>query len=394
MKKVLILSHIPMRDEIVDNLIGNELSKDHMVWVASILQNPRQVICTVKPDIVLLPEIRLEFTRDLARYLQEWGVMGVTKETELTEELERCLFGNLEYEKYIDLDLCWGQCFADMVAEHGTPKEKIKVIGGIGFDPYFINPPEVKPYDNTRILFAGGFGYADKNAIYAVPEAKPGEKIHIDLVKADRNNRNTFARMMQKVMDAFPDFEYFVRPHPGEKYKFYQDTFGDKIRPLGNIHCRAAICSVGLVIHPGSTMAFECHLEGKPSLNYRNTNLDTLVGAIAPLFLDADSLIDEIRKLNWERSNADLNIINKLDPYYGKVDGKAHKRIANEIRQLKTTSTNIPNSWPKDDVKYLTQGVYAGLDARACSTCQNIAFTEPYRDTYKCPYCGIVCSKL
>jgi len=69
MKKVLILSHIPMRDEIVDNLIGNELSKDHMVWVASILQNPRQVICTVKPDIVLLPEIRLEFTRDLARYL-------------------------------------------------------------------------------------------------------------------------------------------------------------------------------------------------------------------------------------------------------------------------------------------------------------------------------------
>lgn len=401
----MILSHLPGRDDVADIMLGNELSKlGCMVWKYPALGQQRLAICLIKPDIIILPEIRLEFMRDLAKQCKEWGIrvvqkrceMGATEETfkaQSTDELERCLFGNLAYQDYIDLDLVWGPKFASMVEAHGTPKEKIRVVGALGFDPYFLDKPQVVPYKKNRVLFAGGFGYADKNAMYAIPEAKPGEKIHIDLVKADRENRAEFMQLIEAFIQRYPDWEVFVRPHPGELYMAYQKVFGDKIKPACEMPALVAIQMVDITIHPGSTLALECHLVNKPSLNFRNTNLDVLVGAIAPRHDNIESLLEAVHYTELGTSNARAEALNKLDEYYGPIDGKANRRAAEEIVKLPISTTNIPNEWPEDTVRYLTKGVYTGLEYWRCATCGHECFSDPGRDTAKCPFCGIVMNK-
>jgi len=401
-KKILVLSHIPQRDEIVDQLLVNALSQVNnvAVWKYPILVNPRMAICLLKPDIVVIPEVRIEFTRDMCKYLKEWGVtvvqrrceMGVSAETEMTDELERCLFGNVDWMNHVDIDLVWGKKFADMLVKHKVPRKKIRLIGGIGFDPYFVEMPQEPRGKKKRVLFAGGFGYADKSALYAVPESKPGEKINAVLVKSDRENRIIFSQLIAAFIKRFPDWEVGIRGHPGEKYQFYSDIFGDKVKSIEMCVAPVAVNWADLIIHPGSTLAYEAHLMKKPTLNFRNTNLDAVVGKIAPTFQDIDKLLDAVDKVTLNKSNADLKIIKQLNKYYGKVDGKAYQRAAEIILNLPTTKTNIPNSWPKDEPKYKTMGVYVNLQYWQCNSCANTFWSEPGRNSTKCPWCGIGCS--
>jgi len=399
-KKILLLSHIPARDEIPDILLANSLtSSDVCVWKHPILAKAREAICLIKPDIVILPEVRLEFTRDLAMLCKSWGIkvvqkrceMGISRETEITDELERCIFGNLDWMSCVDLDLVWGEEFASMLVEHGVPESKIKVIGGIGFDPYFAgwaNPPVRQ---GTRVMFATGFGYADCSPLYAAPESKPGERINIDLVKADRENRCIFQDMMAKVIKKFPDYTYGVRQHPGEVFHAYGEVFKEKIICLESIVTPMAVSWADVIIHTGSTMAYEAHLLNKPTINFRNTSLDKVVGKIGPIVNTSEEVIDLLGGLEFEKSNADPAVIKDLERYYGVVDGKAGKRAAEAILNLEINQTNIPNEWPKDTLKYITKGVYANLVEWKCAACNNVFWVQKLRAQVKCPYCGIGC---
>ena len=53
-----------------------------------------------------------------------------------------------------------------------------------------------KEREKKRILFIGGFGYADCSPLYAAPESKVGEKINVTLVKEDRERRINFMNMI------------------------------------------------------------------------------------------------------------------------------------------------------------------------------------------------------
>ena len=398
--KVLLLSHLPQRDDVVDTLIIKELEKRSInAWKYSILNNPRPMIMAIKPDIVILPEIRIEYTRDLAKQLQEWGVkvvqkrceMGVSAETEMGEELERCLFGNVNWHEHIDLDLVWGKGFADQLIAHGVPKKKIKVIGGIPFDCYFNNPPKVKGGNKKpRLLFCGGFGYADRSPIYAIPESIVGEKVNIELVKADRENREIFCKMMQDVMEHFGDkFDYGVRGHPGEAYTYYTERCGTKLNAVEGCVTPIAIAWADVLVHPGSTMAYEAHLMNKPSFNFRNTNLDAVVGSISPTLDNSKGLITKLENVKLKESNADKKVIRSLKRYYGKVDGQAHIRAVDAILKLELNKTKVPQEWPKDTIKYPNKFVQLNLDPRICSSCNNTVFIKKGITSAKCPWCGI-----
>lgn len=402
MKKILLLSHIPTRDDIVDNLIVEALLQVNTVWKTSILGYIRGIILFLKPDIVIMPEIRIESTWDMAEHLHNWGVqvvqrrceMGVTEETETDKELETAIFGRKPIHEFIDLDLVWGPKFARMVAEHGTPKKKIKVIGGIGFDSYFLPSPPIERRKKKVVLFATGFGYAERNAIYAIPEAAPGDAIHHKLVVKDRADRENFVRLMEKFMQ-LTDWECWLRQHPGEKATFYKERFGDKINVAPNEPPLASLVRADVVVHTGSTMAYEAHLLNKPAINFRNSSLDTLVGGISPLYSQPDRVLAAVLTTDLTKSNADLKVIAKLNKdYYGKVDGKAHERAAKEINKLPETKTNYPKEWPKDEPKYLTPGVLLNVETWHCGACGHQYNALPGRETLKCPYCGIANIKI
>jgi len=399
LRKVLLLSHLPYRDEIVDNLIARELDAHGIcVWKYPILSNPRKAICMIQPDMVILPEIRIEFSRDLAKQCQEWGIrviqrrgeMGVSSETPMTDELERCLFGNVDWEKYVDLDIVWGQGFADMLVKHGVSKDKIFVAGGLGFDQYFLPQLQQPRGKKPRILFAGGFGYAELNPLYAIPESKIGEKINIDVVKKDRENRIAFLQMIEQVIDYFGDkFEYGVRGHPGEKFNFYSKVLGNKIKCVEGTVTPLALGWCDILIHPGSTMAYEMHLLNKPSFNFRNTNLDVIVGNIAPLFKTAKALIKHLEKVELGKSNARKKVIKDLKRYYGDVDGLAYKRATEAMLKLEKRKTSIPQDWPKDEIKYPNKLAYTNLTINNCGSCGNLVFIPKHLRSSKCPWCGI-----
>lgn len=401
MKKILVLSHMPTRDDVVDVMLTQELGKHAVSWKVSVLDYIRGHCLSIKPDIVVFPEIRCEYTRDMVKQLHEWGVvvvqkrceMGVTAESDIDAETHRAVFGNWQIGGYIDLDLVWGPRFGEMVARHtDISGDKIKVVGALGFDQYFIPPPPVEEPDGKTVLFAGGFGYADRQAIYSIPEAKLGEAIHTNSVADDRSRRHFFIELIKGFRKRFPDWTFKVRPHPGESGTAYNKALGEDVEFLANMPAVAALRNVDVVIHTGSTMAFEAHLLDKPTLNFRNTSLDTLVGSVAPTYACAEDLLDAFAVMDTTKSNADLEVIDRLKrDYYGPIDGKAHKRAAEAILALPARPTTYPREWPKDEIKYQSKGVHASVDKWFCAACLNLWFGDKGRDLLKCPYCGIPC---
>lgn len=402
-KKILLLSHIPARDDIADNLIKKALEeRGYLVWKQGILGYTRGLILLLKPDIIIYPEIRCSATVDTVKLLHEWNVtvvqrrceMGITSESNMNEELSRVMYGNWPVRDYINLDLVWGRKFADMLVKSGTmPRSKIKIVGGIGFDQYFVPPPPVKKSKKKVVLFATGFGYADRNPVYAIPEALPEDNIHIDLVSSDRKYRERFGNLIEAFLRLYGDeFDVRIRRHPGESWDYYAKRFTNRANDSSIGSAVESLYACDILIHPGSTMAYEAHLLDKPTLNFRNTNLDVLVGAISPTYNRVGEILDAFEEaVGLGKSNADLKVIEKLNrDYYGRVDGKAHKRIADAICQLKTKKTKYPLTWPKDELKYLTEGVYPQVMVWKCGQCGNTYnHIDPKRETVRCPYCGI-----
>ncbi len=405
-KKILLLSHLPYRDDVVDVMIKKALEDaGHVVFKVSALGQTRGEILLIQPDIVVFPEVRCESTRDMAELLTKWGVkvvqrrceMGISKETPMSEELKACLYGNFPAKDYIDLDLVWGPRFADMLVENKVmEREKIAVVGGAGFDQYFIIPPPVKRAEEKTVMFLGGFGYADRNALYAIPEAKPNDKIHAESVGMDRNRRKNFIGLIAEFKKRFPQWKVLIRPHPGEFATEYKNRLGPETEFFINSSAVEAIEVADVFVHTGSTMAYEAHLKNKPSLNFRNTSLDEVVGAVSPTYDDAAGLLAAFAELKLGETNADAEVIKKLEQdYYGEVDGKAHKRIATAILSLEIKRQAVyPKEWPADELKYMTPGVMPFVEQWGCSQCQKMYFLLPGRETVKCPWCGIANIKV
>lgn len=404
MRKVLLLSHIPERDDVVDTLITLGLSKSSMAWKLPVLDDQRNRTLLIKPDIVIVPEIRCEYTRDYVRCLHGWGVtvvqrrceMGITAESGAPDSVFQCVFSNWPYHEYIDLDIVWGPKFADMVVEHGTPREKVVAVGGLGFDPYFLPPPPIqKKTDKKQLLVATGFGYADHNAIYVLPEAKTGDPLNYQLVQADRQGRaNVIALLQQIVAELSDEWDVLIRPHPGETRGPYSAVKGAVV--LGPEVAIASLYRCDAILHTGSTMGYEAHLLGKPGLNFRNTSLDNFVGGVHPTWHENDDIIAELRTLDITKTNADKAVCSALEEgYWGTVDGNANKRATAAILDLPTKPTpKYPMEWPKDRPQYLTPGVLLTCYTWSCSACGHSYNTEGNRDMVKCPYCGIANVKI
>lgn len=405
MKKVLLFSHVPTRDDLVDVEITRALAKNNVVWKESVLGYIRPIIMTIKPDVVILPEIRIEATRDMAMHLRSWGVkvvqrrceMGITAETEMDDELKGAMFGNFPVHDCVDLDLVWGKDFAQILIDNGVmPEEKIRVVGAAGFDQYFVKPPPVKRGEKKAVLFATGFGYADRNAIYAVPEAKYGDRIHHVSVKNDRQWRGEFIDMIKAFANKYPEWDIFIRPHPGEFQAEYCKWLGDDVKFLQAVPVVVALSTVDVLIHSGSTMAYEAHLMGTPTLNFKNTNLDALIGKLSPTYQTVEELLTAFGKIELGKSNTRPLVVKQLeDGYFGVVDGKAHQRIADAVDSLGVDDTKYPAQWPKDQPNYLTPGVMVHSERWACEGCQNsYVVAGKNRDAVKCPWCGVANVKV
>jgi hypothetical protein len=408
--KVLIFDNLPQRDMQVDQYLATKLrAKGFEVRVTPFLPDNRPHILYYKPDICILPEARCEYTIDVANNLMKWDVYTILKRTEggsswgawnkMEDAEKETVVGAWPYNA--DLEIVWSQKFADLVAKHGhMPKEKLFVCGGIPFDCYFEGFPIERETRNKSICFAPGWGHADRNPEYNVPEAPPGSPIHADAYNRHRKGRLAWIEMMRKVITANPGCDFYLRLKVGESPTEYQQALGplnQNLKVVLPCPSKIPIMNSDVIIHAGSTLAIEAHLCNRPSLSFYGM-INQVTGYkypnVVPDFEDADELVKVLRNLEFGKSNANLKAIKELEEeFYGTIDGKACERIADRIDQVEIKQTNIPDVWPEPTKEYEVPGVFKMIETWMCETCKRPSYTIPGKEMIKCPWCGIGLAK-
>lgn len=396
---------MPQRDRHFDELLYHELlSRGQAVWLLQYLQKDFEYLTTIKPDVVIVPEIRIEYGRDMAWQLKQYGCqvicrcceVGITEESipSITDGYRRAIFGNWPMNECLDQMWAWGPKMAKAMAEHGSVDSvKIKAVGGVPFDQYFLPPPPKlkRPSDKPIVLFATGFAYADRNRAYSMPEAFEGDDIHTQIIDTDRAGRGKWLDMMPKFVGRFKDrWHIQVKPHVGERGRAYGTILKNTVQHLNHISGFTALQNTDCVVHAGSTMGYEAHLLGRPAFNVHNVCMDVIVAKVSPNFSDDEKFFEAFEKVEIGKSNANMEIIKNLDGYYGPVDGKAYIRTADLVCALPERKSHIPDEWPPwRTPKYKTKDVLTGAYGWNCTGCGNKYLVLRKRELVKCPYCGV-----
>jgi len=423
--RVSIMTNLPQRDATVDNILADELRElGYEVWVTNFLPKNREHILHFKPHILVIPEARCEYTVELARQCMEWGIRVVVRRTEggaawdawdkMGRAEQATVIGAWPYD--VDLEIVWSEDFRDLLIKHGyLPAEKVVAVGAMPFDVYLRAPkPQVLRQQKPHLLFAPGWGHADRSPEYNVPEAPFGSPIHRDAWQRHSYGREVWLHMMRRVYQEFGDvFDLFVRPKTGELPIAYQNTLGGRIKVVVPCPTEVALANTDLLIHAGSTMGIEAHLYNIPALSFFG-NVNQVPGYeyphVSPDFEDVDALLKAISKIRFTeqiiknhdgtvgkvfkaKSNANIKNLKKLEKeFYGTIDGKACKRAAAAIERLPVTDDiekNIPALWPPAKKEFDAPGVYKHVMTWKCECCGGQCVTEFGRDMIKCPWCGI-----
>jgi len=411
MKKIIVLTHNPVRDPVTDDCLSACLrKKGHFVFRRGFLEDDKNMILCIKPNIVIVPEIRCEYTRDFAAQCKAWGIQVVVRPCEvgisaesmatISDEYRKAIFGNWPVNELIDLMLCWGPKMKTLFSMYGGIEEhKMEAVGGLAFDQFFLPPPPetIPRTEKKRVLFATGFAYADRNPQYAIPEARPEDRLHAEMVRIDSAAR---ARWLTAIKQFWAqrgnDWEIWVKPHPGEKEEVYRAVLKDIVTYCPPLPAVRALRYVDAVVHAGSTMAFEAHLLQKPAFCFDNICQDIIVSKISPQVETVEELIKNLDGLDPTRSNANPEIIDLLQrDYYGTCDGKASQRAAEAIDALPENHPQVPDQWPPfTGMRYKTDCILINVERWQCRACQTIYHVQGPREMVKCPCCGIANVKM
>ena len=406
MKKILMFSHNPSRDSMCDSMLEQVLSatKGNVVWSRNFLDDDFDAICKIKPDIIILPEIRVEYSQIMATQFKEWGgkvvvkmcEMGVTKDaiSDITEEYRDAIYGNIDAKDIVDLVLAFSEPQKKLYCQYsGMPKEKVLAIGAMQFDPYFTNLPEVPKKQKPRILFATGFSYADRNPEYALPEGKAGQKLHVQKVMACRMQRANWLKTIPLLHTMYGDaYDFALRPHAGERRDSYDEMLKPYVTisdiPTGILDLHAS----DILVHAGSTMGIEAHITDTPGICMFPVSQDPVVTTLHPRGDTLEDFAKIMSSIELGKSNVDKRMSKKLKSYYEPLDGKAHIRAAEAISAIEVGPTKIPKKWPEfSHPRFLDDpDVIPASGQWFCSGCKKTYVVRGIRrEMVKCPYCGI-----
>jgi len=294
-----------------------------------------------KPDIVIGPEARCEFTVNFYNNCKSWGIWTVVRRCEggtapgawdvMGQPEKDTVIGAWEYD--VDMELVWCEKFRDIIAKNGyLPEDRYKVIGGVPFDPYFQMPHVNRPNTRKNMLVAPGWGHADTNPKYNVPEAPPDSPIHADAYGRHRRGREAWLSMIDKLQkEVSPIWNVFLSLKVGELPAEYQQRLGNRVQYVQpGQSMRDVLANMDFIIHPGSTLGLEAHLSGIPGQSFcglYNQTTGYQYPHVHPDTEDIDELIKRAKETPRGKSNANVESVKELErEFYGPIDGKAMER--------------------------------------------------------------------
>jgi hypothetical protein len=409
-RKVLILCNLPPRDWQVDTILAEHLSQmGFEVRLTNLLPRPREHIIYFKPDIVIGPEARCQFTVDLYKKCKDWGIWTVVRRCEggtaqgawdVMEQPEKdTVIGAWEYD--VDLELVWSEKFKDLISKHGfLPVDRYQAIGGVPFDPYFRPPHVARPNTRRNILVAPGWGHADTNPKYNVPEAPPDSPIHADAFKRHRRGREAWLDMILQLHKAVtPMWNVLLSLKVGEQPTEYQQRLANRVQYIQpGQRTKDVLDNVDFLVHPGSTLGLEAHLSGLPGQSfcgmYNQTN-GYAYPHVHPDTEDIATLIKRVKETPRGKSNANVDSVKELErEFYGVIDGKAMERAAILVASLPMRNASVPDVWPAETKEYNFPGVSKTQTTWICEACQRPVYViDPTATMISCVNCGISLSR-
>ena len=392
--KILILSASPHRDTVVDNLIKEELeSLGNKVWVRPCLREGRDAVLEVKPDVVVVPPIRNPYSRDLVEVCKGWGIGVVSRHTEASCDwkdfkegdsvMKEGILGRWKYD--IDKELVWGDDEAQILNRRPTEVPSIPV-GAFGLDIY--KQKGFRKNFTSRSDFCKKWGFDKTKKVLTISSpwgfCDSAPDLNIDEmtnVQREVDGRNKYLGMISNLKQML-DCNILVTLHPGvliEPYKQALDQMGVALDTEST--ATDILVNTDILIHSGSTMAMEMHCMNKPAFQFGDVNekytcgwwikTGSALSCVSPRHQDISELAKAI--VEADKSNANKDAIKELETgRYGKMDGKAFRRAAKEINDVKG---KFKFCWPKASADYDHLGAYKDADSVLqtgfCGICKN-----------------------
>jgi surface carbohydrate biosynthesis protein len=261
----------------------------------------------VRPDIVVFEALFYPWVQELARELHELGVKIVILPTEgapIDQPNKLQLAGKGVDYSVVDLFVSWNEGIRDRIVESGalTP-EKVEVAGCPRFDFYRLPLDRLVmgrdefsrkyrlPPNRATITFASGFvlaGMATRNREFlkqdwqALQKNQTGVGWYDDpyaMAHAELKTRELFLEALQKLHAERPDWNFILRPHPGEDQVVYSEfakkKFSDgRVRVVPSEYIWNVLRSTDVLVARASTTAVEAWLAGKPSVEFQLNPVD------------------------------------------------------------------------------------------------------------------------
>ena len=408
-RRILLMTNLPVRDWATDAILASHLRElGAEVRHVNFLPVPRNHILFWKPDVVIGPEARCQFTVELYRRCMEWGVAAIARRTEggcprsawnvMGDDEKATVVGAWEYN--VDLEIVWSEDFANLLGENGWVKrDKIFAAGAVTFDQDFRPPMRVSQEKRRNIVFCTNWGHADRNPKYNVPEAPVGSPVHADAYNRHRQGRKDWIELIKLAREKLsPLWQFYLSLKVGEWPTEYQKELGSVVNILGPTGTKQLMLNGDLLIQSGSTLAIHAHYHNMPTLSYRGSTNQTKgykYPHVAPNYTDPHELVAAIPKVKLDQSNANTGAVEELSrELYGVIDGKACKRAADKIMSLPERPVNVPNEWPPEVKDYPHEGVHKAVGTWLCETCgrPNYVF-DPTLDMINCVHCGVGLAK-
>ena len=421
-KKIVILCHVVFRDLLIDNKLANILANKygHAVWVRPFVGKGRSSIQEICPDVVVVTDVKAEYTRDYAKVLHDSGTYVISRRGEpafssfydelLSDNRKKRMIGTYDYSGMVDKELVWGEPCAEMLRERGWLNNgEIHSCGAFNFDPYFYDDFDTRypgredfnkrwQLDNEKktIMFVSDWSYADRSAEFSVPEAERGDKSHSEYYEDCVLGRAKWLEAIKNI-SASGKYNIIVKVHPAEQPQWWVKNAEQYARIMYHELSAIAVKNVDLVIHSGSTVAVEGSLIGVPALQYCSFPRENPNFGFSPLMDTESELMNQIPlAIEAHKSNHSVTKFEEMEKYfYGIIDGKACERAAEKIHEfikdLDIKTTPIAQ-WPENEQGYEIKGqTYKKSQQEVwfCNACQKQTFSVPGKKTIRCTFCGL-----
>ncbi|MCO6164200.1 surface carbohydrate biosynthesis protein [Flavobacterium sp. NRK F7] len=379
-KKVLFITTYKARDFEGNALVGYYLYKNYAVESQFIHgYSVKQEIEKLKPAVLVMDHLVWDHKKELAFWANSVGVKVVLLFTEgYYKDISSFdkIFGHPNADKLnVTKYLVWNNQMVKRVKDLDYSDEfsqKMIVTGSPRFD--FLTNTSLSSFGFSKLDFIKKYDLQDYKEIITYMSTTPYqgysfEKFYSRYKKkanfSDEIIRNFYddnqkqfrnhTTIIKKLAVSNPEIVFFYKSHPSEAYiSNYETVFEgvNNIKLISNENVRPFLQYSNLVIQRNCTTALESWLLGKPVVQLDDADYNSKT---YKEHLDYSYLINNLEELDafikskeYQNWNVD-NVTIFLEGIFGKLDGLAYKRVADEIVMIlekwnETDQTNLENN--------------------------------------------------